>query len=98
MRLHLLMILGELISMKGNFSRGSGSDSCRGDLNGLWIYQRREKVYDRYDLRHRDMKEESESFASIFYRADKLSKRLHPLQSKTGMLLAGRKEKQQVYI
>ena len=27
------------------------SDSCRGDLNGLWIYQRREKVYDRYDLK-----------------------------------------------
>nr|WP_274604494.1 HD domain-containing protein [Anaerostipes hadrus] len=25
-------------------------------------------------LRHRDMKEESESFASIFYRADKLSR------------------------
>ena len=36
---------------KGNFSRGSGSDSCRGDLNGLWIYQRREKVYDRYDFK-----------------------------------------------
>ena len=48
-------------------------------------------------LRHRDMKEESEVLHQSFI-VQITFKRLHPLQSKTGMLLAGRKEKQQVYI
>ena len=43
-------------------------------------------------LRHRDMKEESESFASIFYRADKLSRDCIHCKARQEMLLAGRKE------
>ena len=93
------MILGELISIeKGISHEEAGAILAEEILTDCGYTREERKFMTDTILRHRDMKEESVKFCINSFIVQINFKRLHPLQSKTGMLLAGRKEKQQVYI
>lgn len=64
----------------------------------MWLYSRRKKIMVDTILKHRDVEEKEDSFAAIFYRADKLSRDCIHCKARQECYWPEEEEKQQVYL